>query len=508
MGLKTEILPAFYQDSVVLMRISAQVRARPSVREVALFMGTPANHALLQQAGLATPEGAGAGPNDLIMTVSAESEAAAAESIAAVKALLAETNRSQEATAQYRPRTLDAALQAMPEANLAVISIPGPYVRAEAMAALKRNLHVFIFSDNVPLDDEVALKQEALRRGRLCMGPDHGTAYLGGVGLGFANVVSAGARGLRGRVGHRAAGDRLQARRAGRGRLARDRRRRPRPVGSRRRHDDAVRARRARRGRGHRGDRAGLEAAASGRARAPRGEARLDREARRSSAASERRRAVPAGRSGSIRCSDAADAVVAHLHGARQEEGLLSDATLVEKQLAGLGATAAFEHRHILGLYTGGTLAYETAHVLRGVFGEGHGHRILDLGDDEYTVGRPHPMIDPRTRGEMIVQAAADPQVGVLLVDLVLGHGAHENPALPLAEAVTEARRVARAAGRELAVLACVIGTAQDPQGLAAQTELLRKAGIATLATNADAARCAAMLVRPQLRPDWLRKVA
>ncbi len=125
MGLKTEILPAFYQDSVVLMRISAQVRARVSVREVALFMGTPANHALLQQAGLATAAGQGAGPNDLIVTVSADDERAAAEAIGAVKELLAESSRSREASAEYRPRTLDSALQALPDANLAALSIPG-----------------------------------------------------------------------------------------------------------------------------------------------------------------------------------------------------------------------------------------------------------------------------------------------------------------------------------------------------------------------------------------------
>ena len=193
--------------------------------------------------------------------------------------------------------------------------------------------------------------------------------------------------------------------------------------------------------------------------------------------------------------------------GKRWEGEPLSDAELVGRCLRSLEGTGVVG-RHILGLYTGGTLAYETEHVLRGAFGDGYPHRILDLGDDEYTVGRPHPMIDPRTRGEMIVRAGDDPQVGVLLVDVVLGKGAHESPAAPLVEAVNEARRIARAGGREIAVLASVIGTAGDPQGFASQIALLEAAGIATLATNADAARCAAMLVRPQLRPEWMRKVA
>ena len=156
---------------------------------------------------------------------------------------------------------------------------------------------------------------------------------------------------------------------------------------------------------------------------------------------------------------------------------------------------------HILGLYTGGTLAYETEHVLRGAFGDGYPHRILDLGDDEYTVGRPHPMIDPRTRGEMIVRAGDDPQVGVLLVDVVLGKGAHESPAAPLVEAVNEARRIARAGGREIAVLASRDRHGRRPAGLRIADRPAGRAGIATLATNADAAWCAAMLVRPQPRP-------
>jgi FdrA protein len=203
----------------------------------------------------------------------------------------------------------------------------------------------------------------------------------------------------------------------------------------------------------------------------------------------------------------AADAIVAAMAGKRWDSVPLSDAAQVGNCLRSLEG-AGCDGRRILGLYTGGTLAYETGHVLRRVFGDDHPHRILDLGDDEYTVGRPHPMIDPRTRGEMIVRAGDDPGIGVLLVDLVLGKGAHDSPAAPLAEAVHEARRIARSGGREIAVLASVIGTAGDPQGLASQAALLEEAGIATLATNADAARCAAMLVHPPLRAQWMGEVA
>ena len=506
MGLKTEVLPAFYQDSVVLMRISAQVRERASVREVALFMGTPANHALLQQAGLATAAGQAAGPNDLIVTVSAADERAAAEAIGTVKELLAESSRAREAATEYRPRTLDSALQAMPDANLAALSIPGPYVRDEAMAALRRNLHLFIFSDNVPIADEIALKQEAVRRGRLCMGPDQGTAYLGGVGLGFANVVA------RGRVGCVAAsGTGLQAVVS-----------RLDALGEGVSHAIGVGGRDLSEAVGGTMTLFALDALAADPATEgivlvskPPHPSVLDRVEARLAAIPKPAviccvGATPRGHGNALwvdTLDQAADAIVAAMAGRPWAGEPLCDAAQVGRSLRALDG-AGCRGRRIVGLYTGGTLAYETGRILRSAFGDGHPHRIVDLGDDEYTVGRPHPMIDPRTRGEMIVRAGGDPGIGVLLVDLVLGKGAHECPAAPLVEAVEEARRIARAGGRDLAVLAAVIGTAGDPQGLASQAALLEEAGIATLATNADAARCAAMLVHPPLRAEWMREVA
>jgi FdrA protein len=188
------------------MRIAAELRDRPGVREAAAFMGTPANQALLEQAGLLDAESRKARPDDLVLAVEAESEPAALAALAAARELLAARRRAAETATTFRPRTLESALRRLPDANLVAISVPGAYAGPEAMRALRRNRHVFLFSDNVPVEDEIALKQEALRRGLLCMGPDCGTAYLGGTGLGFFNVVP------RGRVGCVAAsGTGLQA---------------------------------------------------------------------------------------------------------------------------------------------------------------------------------------------------------------------------------------------------------------------------------------------------------
>ena len=503
--LSTEVVASCYQDSVVLMRISAQVRKEPGVREVALFMGTPANQALLRQAGLATAEGIQAGPNDLIVTVKASGPAEATAALACVKALLAEKRQASESASEFRPRSLDSALRAMPGANLVSISVPGAYVRDEAMSALRRNLHLFIFSDNVPVEDEIVLKREAVRRGLFCMGPDQGTAYLGGVGLGFANVVS------RGRIGCVAAsGTGLQTVVA-----------RLDALGEGVSHGIGVGGRDLSEAVGGAMTLFALDALAADPAteavilvsKPPhpsvlsRLEAKLDALHKPVVVCCVGAAPRVTGRTLWVETLDqAAGAAAALVGGKKWNNGLCSDVATVRTCLAAAEGSGDLRHRRILGLYTGGTLAYETSHLFKTAFGGDHPHRILDLGDDQYTVGRPHPMIDPGVRTDKILEAASDPHVGVLLLDLVLGKGSHDNPAEPLAAAVNEARRIADRDGRRIACVASIIGTQRDPQDLAAQTAQLREAGIALLASNADAARCAAMLVKPQLQAQWLKE--
>jgi len=191
---------------MVLMQVTAELRALPGVREAAALMGTPANQELLAAAGLATPETRTATAGDLLVAVDVDTEAAAEAALAFGARLLDGRREAREATGRVLTRTLEGALRQMPDANLAMISVPGAYAKLEAMAALRRGLHVFLFSDNVPLADEVELKRFAVQQRLLCMGPDCGTAYVSGVGLGFANVVP------RGRIGCVAAsGTGLQA---------------------------------------------------------------------------------------------------------------------------------------------------------------------------------------------------------------------------------------------------------------------------------------------------------
>ena len=503
MATRTEILPSFYQDSVVLMRIAGQVRARSGVRQAAAFMGTPANHSLLEETGLATPESRRARPEDLILTVDADTEAGAEAALASARQLLVERRQAVETSPVLRPRTLDSALRILPNANLVAISVPGAYATFEAMRALKRGLHVFLFSDNVPVQDEVALKREAVNRRLLCMGPDCGTAYLNGTGLGFYNVVP------RGRIGCIAAsGTGLQAVAS---RIA--------TLGEGVSHGIGVG------GRDLSAEVDGLmtlfalDALASDPATEaivliskpphatvlPRVEAAMAKIAKPTIACI--LGATPPEASAALwvdTLDAAADAVVARLAKRAWTPRPFADSNAIRRRLDRILSQGPLAGRTILGLYTGGTLAHEARLLLGTLQGPAASYSILDLGDDEYTVGRPHPMIDPQTRIDMIAKAGGSPGCGVLLLDLVLGHGSHANPAAPLAGAVQEAQSRAKAAGQRLVAVASVVGTDSDPQGLAAQRAQLEASGIEVLPTNAEAARFASLLVKPELRATLL----
>jgi FdrA protein len=192
----TLVARSAYRDSVALLALARALRTGAGVSEVAALMATEANKALMAQSGLLTPEGAAAGPNDLVVVVRATSAPEAEHALARAAELLAASGRPRgEGVARALPRTLDSARRRLEDANLALISVPGAFAAAEALKALRAGLHVMLFSDNVGLDDEVALKRLAASKNLLLMGPDCGTAYLGGVPLGFANAVP------RGRVG-------------------------------------------------------------------------------------------------------------------------------------------------------------------------------------------------------------------------------------------------------------------------------------------------------------------
>ncbi|OLC13590.1 MAG: hypothetical protein AUH29_12230 [Candidatus Rokubacteria bacterium 13_1_40CM_69_27] len=485
------------------MRLTRDMEAVPGVSRAAAMMGTPANRALLEDAGLLTDEGSRAAPTDLLIAVAGGDEAAAHAAEAAARAALS-AHRAAAGPAGPRPRTLASALRARPDATLALISVPGPYAGAEALKALRAGLHVMLFSDNVPLETEIELKRFARERGLFLMGPDCGTAIIDGVPLGFANAVP------RGRIGLAAAsGTGLQEvtcliARAGEGISHAI------GVGGRDLSDavggmmteQALAALAA--------DGATEVIGVIGKPPGPSVTARLhdavSRLGKRCVVHFVGEVAAPAPTLGANvhvapSLEDCAGAAVAL---ARKERPASTEFTLPAAEVQRLVEEAARPlkpgQRFVRGVYSGGTLAWEALSLLGAtlsdvapdVTGGGSGHRVVDLGADIFTVGRPHPMIDGTVRREWIRKEGADPSTAVVLLDVVLGYGAHADPAGELLPAIDEARAEARAHGRHLAVVASVTGTDADPQGRAGQAARLAAQGVAVMPSNAQAARLAA----------------
>jgi FdrA protein len=511
MPVRGETRRSFYQDSVVLMRLAAELQELPGVRQSAALMGTPANHELLAAAGLASPDWANASPADLILAVDADTVAAAEAALEAANAFFDRRRREHAASGRVLPRTLASALRRLPEANLAAVSVPGAFATGEAMSALRRGLHVFLFSDHVALDDEIALKRLAVSRRLLCMGPDCGTAYLNGVGLGFANVVGRGGIGCvaASGTGLQAVASRVSA------------------LGEGISHGIGVGGRDLSAEVGGAMTKLALDMLAVDPvtrvivliSKPPASAVMDDLQSMIRAIAkpvvvcclgATRRDGVAGQWVATL--EEAADAAVALARGLPWRPQPFTDPVSVRAQLAQFAGDGPRGGR-LLGLYTGGTLAHEARILLEPLVGPiepdiggaaAASHRIVDLGADEFTQGRPHPMIDPSGRAARIREAGDCPDVGVLLVDLVLGRAAHGDPAQPLSAAILDARASAARAGRTLAVVASIVGTEADPQGLDAQIATLEAAGVTVLPTNAQAARFTALLVEPRLATTLL----
>jgi FdrA protein len=491
-----------YRDSVTLMLISSRLAELPGVERATTIMGTPANREILASTGLLAPALADARPNDLCIVVDATDAGSASAALAAAQRLLQHgTGRqSQTAGADVRPRTIESALRALPDANLAMISVPGDYATAEVRRALHRGLHVFLFSDNVPLEDEIALKREAAERGLLVMGPDCGTAIIAGVPLGFANAVRRGSIGLVGSSGtglqevsslvHRLGGGVSHA--VG--------------TGSRDLYD-AV---------GGITTLAALDA--------------LDRDtstevvALVSKPSGEHARKAVMERLARLTKPSVAYFIGASPDGSADRPSLVGNLEAVAREavrLAGLRpeltvaddsaptaddllADLAPSQRRVVGLFVGGTLAGEAAAAIGAAVrgpesphGPGEllhraGHRVVDLGDDAFTLGRPHPVIDPRARAEVLASESQAGGVALFLLDVILGYACHPDAAAALRPALEIARQAADARGERLRVLASVTGTADDPQGYDRQVAALRAMDVFVAPSSSAAARLAA----------------
>jgi FdrA protein len=488
--LVNELKSRFYSDSVTLMRISREIRGEPGVIEAALMIGTPANKSILEHAGLLNGTGAEAGSNDLVIAVRASSEDAGRS--AAKNALTRLSRRPSVATDVVQGaaiRSLRAAFDKLPDASVAIISVPGEFAAAEARKAIRSGLDVMIFSNNVSIDDEKALKSEAYERGRLVMGPDCGTAIINGVPLAFGNKVPRGNIGIVGASGTGIQEIACLIAQSGAG------------------ISQAI-------GVGGRdlSERVGALSTLTAidildsdpethhvvvASKPPDPEVarivlcQISRSAKRFTICF----------LGAERIEAPSNAAVAETLTAAAESAIGSQ--IVEKPFD-------FNLLHpkpgsIVGLYSGGTLCSEAQLVLkqagrtvcsnspvRGALtlsaADSGADQLIDFGAEEYTVGRPHPMIDPTARQQPLANALTDPTVAVVLFDVVIGYGAHADPAGAVASYILQTEN------RRAYVVASVTGTDQDPQVRSRQIAKLERAGVLVTSSNAYAAKLAASL--------------
>lgn len=501
------------------MQVARETAQLPGIQDSAVVMGTEANKEILREAGLLTNEAAAASADDLVIAVLGEAEAITTAISHAENLLKQRPQQAQNGTgASFLTRSIHSAVKTNQGANLAIISVSGKYAAAEAWEALHSGLHVLLFSDNVSLDDEVELKQYARQHGLLLMGPGAGTALINGIGLGFANKVREGPVGI-----VSAAGTGLQEVSClldrygsgvsqGIGTGGRDLNERVGGIMML----------------------AGLEALQND----PDTKAIILISKPPSAQAAQKilDQIKMSTKPTTICFLGAGSELAGH------ELDLMVVDTLQEAAYYGALSAGAKLHaweetqkdenqkqdeiaatwrerfspnqRYLRGLFSGGTLCYEAQVIWRDLLEEpvssnaplspyntlretqrSTGHTALDLGEEEFTVGRPHPMIDNDLRVRRMLQEARDPQTAVVMLDIVLGFGAHPDPASELGPAVSQARELAYKDGRELAVIASITGTGSDPQGYEHQTQALKGHGVILCDCNASAARLASKLV-------------
>lgn len=504
-SVSVEIRRGAYFDSVVLMQLQRSLADLPGVLDAGAMMGTAANKDVLAQSGLLVPEAGSAAADDLIIVVRAEDAAAAQAALDQVDPLL--TSRRQGGTEhEFLPKSIESAAQALPQAQWVLVSVAGRYAAGVAREALRLGKNVFLYSDNVSLEDEIALKSSAAEKGLLLMGPDCGTAIVSGVGLGFANRVRRGPIGI-----VAASGTGLQQVSA-----------RIHQMGSGITHALGTGGRDLSQEVGAITAHQGLDLLT----RDPDTKVivLVSKPPSPDVAQALLRVARSAGKPVVVDFIGYPGRPVDNLHFANSFDQTaelavqLASAEPLPLPKLDLERFAAGQ-RYLRGLFSGGTLAYEALLILQyylpAVYANApldkdyrlanamvsQEHSIVDLGEDEFTVGRLHPMMDNDLRIRRLHQEADDPETAVILLDLVLGYGAHTNPAAELAPAITQARAHARHAGRYLEVIAIVVGTDQDPQKIEEQIQQLEQAGVRVETSSEVAVRYAGQLLRA-LDPD------
>ena len=465
------------------MNAANDVRKKFGSKDVSSVMATPQNLELLAGLGLLTDEGKKASPADLIFAVKAQAPEEAQKMWESFQEVLkkGETVSKSEVSKSYAEVLKE-------DAALVLISIPGRYVMSEAQRALNAGKNVMIFSDNVSLDEEIKLKKFAASRNLLLMGPDCGTAIINGHGLGFANVVRRGNIGIVGASGSGVQEVTTVIHKLGCGIS----------------HAVGVG------GRDLKEDVGGITAKAA-----------MDFfEEDSSTEVVVLISKPPAG--------VVADEIIQKAKNSRKKyvinfltmelkdfanikfASTLEDAALTACRIVKKDAEIPAEPARVKkvsgflrGLYSGGTLCYEALYLLKDLeiysnvpinkdlrmedpF-KSFKNCLIDMGEDEFTRGYPHPMMDFTLRKQRIVQEAGSGEAGVILLDCALGWGCHSNPAEELSGAVADAKKI----NPEIVFISSITGTDGDPQNYGLQKKILTDAGVLVFSTNRQAVTAA-----------------
>lgn len=499
----TQFFPNLYRDSVALMQLSAKIAKLPDIEAASAQMATEANIDLMLVAGLIS-EKVSARPNDILLVVKGANDKALEEALTFAQQSLTEKASGNDGSVQKEPaRSIVMAVSRdIKEANLALISTPGSFAAAEALKALKLGMNAMIFSDNVPENEEIAIKRYAFERDLLVMGPDCGTAIINGIPLAFANVVKKGKIGVIGASGTGLQQVTCLIDRAGEGITQ--------GIGTGG-HDlsEAV---------------GGLTMITAIKQLAADPETKVITLVSKPPAKAVAQKVLDvlkaSGKPGVVCFLGASQADVESTGfdcAMTLEEGAIRSVEMLrngkatfrshhyeDPKLKARAKTLAQKvkpgQKYLRGLYSGGTFCYEALLLLQDVLPNlqsntptgkvtkmpdlwhSKGHTIMDLGDDDFTRGRPHPMIDPTLRLERIEQEAGDPETAIILLDVVLGYGANEDPA----GALVPVLKKVRSGKNSPLVLAQVCGTEGDPQNIKKQIEILQNAGVELCESNAE----------------------
>lgn len=518
MVIKGIIKKGAYFDSVSLMMIAKQVNELEGILDSTVVMGTYENKSILKSAGLLIPEFEDTDDTDLLIVVKAENSRVADDAMERINKLLVEKKSPGKEKEDYIPKSFEGALKLMPDANLSLISVAGRYAYDEAMKALKKNLHVMIFSDNVPLEKEIELKKFAREKDLLVMGPDCGTAIINGAPLGFANIVAKGDIGIVGASGtgiqevssiisNEGCGISQAIGTGGRDvkkdvggvmfllglkALTEDENTKIIVLVSKPPHEDVMK-----------------------------------------SIAEEIKNidkpvvAIFLGGNPEIlkdaNVNPAQTLEEAALMAVSISKGIDPDSfknSLKERELqihkaaeeeAGRKAST---QKYIRGLFSGGTLCDEAQLIFKDLIGHVYSnapldpgykledswkskeHAVVDYGEDEFTVGRPHPMIDYSLRNRKILEEAQSRDTAVILLDVVLGYGSNMKPAEELAPVIKEAVETAEKDNRQLSVICSITGTDKDPQNRKFVEQSLKEGGVIVMPSNAAACRLAGLIAK------------